>query len=127
MDRELIYCLTKVGCKGLVMRPNVKTIDCIKMINRIIPELSQTKGEINSKTLPSLKHLILTPGDNCKQMNVPSGMHSYTELIRQGANNKQDERRTRQSQMDGDTPLAVYYTSGTTGQPNAATLTNFNM
>jgi acyl-coenzyme A synthetase/AMP-(fatty) acid ligase len=127
MDRELIYCLTKVGCKGLVMRPNVKTIDCIKMINRIIPELSQTKGEINSKTLPSLKHLILTPGDNCKQMNVPSGMHSYTELIRQGANNKQDERRTRQSQMDGDTPLAVYYTSGTTGQPKAATLTNFNM
>jgi acyl-coenzyme A synthetase/AMP-(fatty) acid ligase len=127
MDRELIYCLTKVGCKGLVMRPSVKTIDCIKMINRIIPELSQTKGEINSKTLPLLKHLILTPGDNCKQMNVPSGMHSYTELIRQGANNKQDERRTRQSQMDGDTPLAVYYTSGTTGQPKAATLTNFNM
>ncbi|CAF1129154.1 unnamed protein product [Adineta steineri] len=127
MGRELIYSLNKVGCKGLVMRPNVKIIDCIKIINHIIPELSQTKGEINSKTLPTLKHIILTPGDNGNTVNTPSGMHSYTELIRKGANSKQDERRTRQSQLDGDTPLAIFYTSGTTGQPKAATLTNFNM
>ena len=127
MDRELVYCLNKVACKGLVMRPNVKIIDCIKIINKIIPELNQTKGEINAKVVPTLKHIILTSGDNGKVVNVPKGMHSYTELIRKGANSKQDERRTRQSQMDGDTPLAVFFTSGTTGQPKAATLTNYNM
>jgi len=43
MDRELSYCLNKVGCKGLVMRPNVKIIDCIKIINKIIPDLSQKR------------------------------------------------------------------------------------
>lgn len=127
MDRELTYCLNKVGCKGLVMRPNVKIIDCIKIINKVIPELSQIKGEINSKIVPTLKHIILTPGDPGKTVNTPPGMHSYSELIRKGANSKQDERRLRQSQMDGDTPVSMFYTSGTTGQPKAATLTNYNM
>jgi len=127
MDRELLYCLNKVGCKGLVMRPNVKIIDCIKIINRIVPDLNQTKGEINCNAIPTLKHIILTPGDNGKAVNTPQGMHSYTELIRKGANSKQEERRIRQSEMDGDTPLAMFYTSGTTGQPKAATLTNYNM
>lgn len=127
MDRELTYCLNKVACKGLVMRPNVKIIDCMKLIHKVIPELSESKGEINSKTVPSLKHLILTPGDQGKEAPLPRGMHSYTDLLRKGASSKQDERRTRQAQMDGDTPLAVFFTSGTTGQPKAATLTNYNM
>ncbi|UJR10520.1 hypothetical protein I4U23_014723 [Adineta vaga] len=127
MGRELIYCLNKVACKGLVMRPNVKIIDCIKIINMLVPELSQTKGEINSKAIPSLKHIILTPGDNGKPMNTPTGMHSYLNLITKGANGRRDELQTRQTQLDGDTPLSIFYTSGTTGQPKAATLTNFNM
>lgn len=127
MDRELSYCLNKVGCKGLVMRPNVKIIDCIKIIQKLIPELDETKGEIHSKAVPSLKHIILTPGDQGKSTNQPRGMHSYTELLRKGANSQQEGRRERQSEFDGDTPLAMFYTSGTTGQPKAATLTNFNM
>lgn len=131
MDRELSYCINKVGCKGLVMRPNVKTIDCMKIINRIAPELSESKGELNAKSLPTLKHVILTPGDsrngNETTERVPMGIHLYSDLVRKGANSRQDQLQALQSQLDGDTLLAVFYTSGTTGEPKAATLTNFNL
>ena len=109
------------------MRPNVKIIDCIKIIQKLIPELDQSKGELHSKAIPTLKHIILTPGDQGQTTNIPRVMHSYTELVRKGANSNQEKRRERQSEFDGDTPLAMFYTSGTTGQPKAATLTNFNM
>lgn len=131
MDRELTYCLNKVGCKGLVMRPNMKTIDYVKILNRLIPELSETRGELNSKILPALKHVILIADDNksgSENINrYPRSMHLYHDLIRKGAGSRQDELIERQSQSDGDTPLAIFYTSGTTGQPKAATLTNFTL
>lgn len=131
MERELSYCLNKVGCKGLVMRPNVKVIDSIKILSNLVPELGQSAGELKSKAVPSLKHVILTAGDYSKDnrpsMIALSGMLSYTDLIHRGAKSSQDQRQRRQAEVDGDTPLAIFYTSGTTGQPKAATLTNFTV
>ncbi|CAF1197418.1 unnamed protein product [Didymodactylos carnosus] len=121
-DRELSYCLNKVGCKGLVMQPKVKSIDSLNILKRIIPELEHQSGDLNSKLIPSLKHVIIT-GDS----TPVSGTHSYNYLLNRGANKRQNELFERQNFLDPDTPLAIYFTSGTTGSPKAAILTNFNM
>ncbi len=89
MDRELAYCINKVGCKGLVMRPNVRTIDCMKILSRIAPELGESRGELNAKLMPTLRHVILTPGDDWKDNEerrdgIGRGMHLYSDLVRKG-------------------------------------------
>ena len=124
---ELAYSINKVGCKGLVMRPNVKTIDCMQILSKIAPDLGNTKVELDAKSVPTLKHVILTPGDNETASRVPRGMHLYSDLVRKGAGSRQEELRARQSELDGDDPLEIFYTSGTTGQPKGVTLTNSNL
>lgn len=124
MDRELSYCLNTVGCKGLLMRPNVKSIDCLKVIEKLGLEFDQNTKTINCESAPSLKHIILASNDIHRN---PVGFHSYADLIRQGANSRQTSLEELQSTIDGDTPVEIYYTSGTTGKPKATTLTNFGL
>ncbi|CAF0891555.1 unnamed protein product [Didymodactylos carnosus] len=122
LERELQYCLNKVGCKGLIMQPKVKTIDCLNILHKITPELQHSKpGDLKSQAVPTLKHVILTGSKSV------ASMHSYNELLNNGGNGRQKTLFEYQDLMDSDTPLAIFYTSGTTGTPKAATLTNFNI
>ncbi|CAF4379087.1 unnamed protein product, partial [Rotaria magnacalcarata] len=90
VERELQYCINKVGCKA--------------------------------KAVPTLKHVILT-GEKTFVPNV----YSYEDLLRRGAQLSHKNLIERQASIDPDTPVEIFYTSGTTGQPKAATLTNFGI
>jgi fatty-acyl-CoA synthase len=48
-------------------------------------------------------------------------------LIERGAKLSHDKLNERQASVNPDSPLAIFFTSGTTGQPKAATLTNFGV
>jgi fatty-acyl-CoA synthase len=54
-------------------------------------------------------------------------MHSYQDLLENGARLSHHKLNERQASVNPDSAVAIFFTSGTTGQPKAATLTNFNM
>ena len=124
VGRELEYCINKVGCKGLILPPSVKIIPSLSIFQKLVPELDQhsTSRELSSKALPTLKHVILT-GDK----STTQGLHSYSELVAHGSSLSHEQLNARQASVNPDAPVAIFYTSGTTGQPKAATLTNFGM
>jgi fatty-acyl-CoA synthase len=125
VGRELEYCINKVGCKGILLSPSIKTIQSLSILRQLAPELDQQLSfqQLSLKQLPTLKHIILTG----KQSSAIPGIHSYNDLLEHGAKITHDKLIERQASVQPDSPLAIFYTSGTTGQPKAATLTNFNM
>ncbi|CAF4299152.1 unnamed protein product, partial [Adineta steineri] len=118
VERELEYCINKVGCKGLILPPSVKTIPSLSIFHQLVPELDQSSRsrELSSKALPTLKHVVLT-GDE----SSTSGVHSYNRLIEHGSKLSHEKLNERQASVNPDSPVAIFYTSGTTGQPKAAT------
>jgi len=96
----------------------------LKIFQQLVPELEQHSAarELSSKALPTLKHVILTG-----EQKVPSGIHSYQDLLQRGAKLSHERLSQRQASVNPDTPISIFYTSGTTGQPKAATLTNFGV
>ena len=53
---ELEYALNKVECKGLIIAESFKTSDYVAMINKLAPELADSKpGELQAAKLPHLK------------------------------------------------------------------------
>jgi len=57
---EIEFMLKKTSPKGLMMLDNLKTLQHYDILNKICPELEKSqKGELSSKQLPNLKHVIL--------------------------------------------------------------------
>ena len=102
----------------------MKNIESLSIFRRLVPEVEQhsTSRELSSKALPTLKHVILTG----KQISV-TGLHAYNDLIERGAKLSHNQLNERQASVNADSPVAIFYTSGTTGAPKAATLTNFGV
>ncbi|CAF1334814.1 unnamed protein product [Adineta ricciae] len=126
LERELEYCINKVGCKGILLSPLVKSIDSLSIFRRLVPELGQQLSglnELSAKAVPTLKHVILTG----EQTTSVPGTYSYVDLLKLGAQLSHDKLRERQASVDPDSAIAIFYTSGTTGRPKAATLTNFGV
>lgn len=122
--QELEYALNKVGCRALVTATRLKSTDCIAILRELAPELdSAPPGMLASARLPTLRTLIHL-GDE-----VIPGFYRYADLLdgsrasRKGASSRQAEPATLSSQD----PIAIVYTSGTTGAPKGATFSHFQL
>lgn len=79
---EIEYMLKKTNAKGLIMLDNLKTLQHYTILNKICPELQgSSKGELNSKNLPNLKHVILVKNRLVNDSNIKyKGTWSFDEL-----------------------------------------------
>ncbi len=57
---EIEFMLSKSGAKGVIMYDSFKTLNHLEVIRKICPELEKAiPGELDSKALPMLNHVIL--------------------------------------------------------------------
>ncbi len=106
---ELGYVIEHSGCKALFLHPNFRNFDCLGAANQVIK---------NSKYLK----LLFTFGDE-----KYSGSISWNELLENPVKTSHIDIENLSDACKPNQLVSIQYTSGTTGNPKGATLTNFNL
>jgi fatty-acyl-CoA synthase len=119
---ELDYTLNKVGCSALIVEPAFKTSNYIAMLQELLPELDSCEpGQLSSERFPVLNSVITLGEDP-----VP-GFLRYADVISSATAQDRERVAALAELLQFDDPINIQFTSGTTGQPKAATLTHHNI
>lgn len=119
---ELEYCINKVGISTLILGDKFKKQDYYEVLKNVCPEISKSEpGRIKSTKTPSLKSAIFISENSFK------GAYNYEDILDLSKQNLLKSIKNNQHLICPDSPSIIQFTSGTTGQPKAATANHFNM
>eukprot|EP01135_Chromosphaera_perkinsii_P009932 Nk52_evm25s1967 gene=Nk52_evmTU25s1967 len=115
---EAEHAINLVGCKALVITPQISKSNYIEMIEQLAPEINDQRGivKLNLASLPSVKYII-----NISDAKF-NGMLKFKDLCRRGA-----VVGRAFNDISHDDIVNIQFTSGTTGPPKAASLTHKNI
>jgi len=116
---EIEYCLNKIECRALVVADRLKTSDYIAMLRDLLPEsLETTPCALSAARVPSLTTLIHIGPDE------EQGFVRFCDIGLHGGDREHALLAELAERIQFDDPVNIQFTSGTTGQPKATTLTH---
>lgn len=119
---ELEYALNKVQCKAIISAESFKSSNYLSILNELAPELEKSQpSNLNAKKLPYLRSVIRMGDDKTP------GMFNFNTICYWGGQEEQEELTRLRESIQPDDPVTIQFTSETTEQPNAATLTHSNI
>ena len=118
---ELEYALKVSGCRALISAERLKTSDYLEMLCKLAPELTHcVPGRLKSARLPDLQ-IVIRMGEA-----QSSGMINFDAVMDAGRQTLRNTAFTAPT-LDCFEAINIQFTSGTTGNPKAATLTHHNV
>jgi acyl-coenzyme A synthetase/AMP-(fatty) acid ligase len=110
---EFEYMLRKTNVKALFIYDSFKILNHMKLMQNICPELEQSRpGELNSKALPDLKHIIVLNSPFDPQKKTYSGTWNFDDFSKPKSHSLD---QSKLPYVDIEDPCVILFTSGTTG------------
>ncbi len=112
---ELEYILTQSDTSTLIMMGTFRSVDFLKMISELCPEIwIYQPNDLKCQRIPLLQNLIVTGEKR------PSAAFKFTDLLNRNFKTEHDEWQNNSNAVQAEDIACILYTSGTFSFPKGA-------